>query len=133
MTVYFFLFLIFLVAGFTQGVSMSGDLRDPARSLPLGTFLAVGLSFLVYVGVAIVFAGAQPAGELVADTNAMRRVSSVSWLVDAGVIAATLSSATTGTSGTRRASASRMIFSERSSASVTGDASALSRTSKSCS
>ncbi len=81
------------VTGFTQGVSMSGDLKDPGRSLPLGTFLAVGISFVVYVGVAVVFAAAVPAGELATDNGAMRRVSLFAWLVDAGVIAATLSSA----------------------------------------
>ena len=89
------IFAIFFpaVTGFTQGVSMSGDLRDPVRSLPTGTFAAVGLSILVYLGVAIVFAGAMPGGELVADYAAMRRVSPVPGLIDAGVIAATLSSA----------------------------------------
>ena len=43
------IFAIFFpaVTGFTQGVSMSGDLKDPGRSLPLGTFAAVGLSIVV--------------------------------------------------------------------------------------
>jgi amino acid transporter len=81
------------VTGFTQGVSMSGDLRNPGKSLPLGTFLAVGVSLVVYIGVALVFAGTVPAAELIADYNVMRSVSLVPWLVDAGVIAATLSSA----------------------------------------
>ena len=89
------IFAIFFpaVTGFTQGVSMSGDLRDPVRSLPIGTFAAVGLSFVVYVAVAIVFAGALGRGDLIADYGAMRRVSIVPWFIDAGVIAATLSSA----------------------------------------
>ncbi len=92
---FWLLFAIFFpaVTGFTQGVSMSGDLRDPGRSLPLGTFAAVFLSFAVYIGAAVVFAGALPGGELAADYTAMRRVAAVSWLIDAGVIAATLSSA----------------------------------------
>ena len=49
------LFAIFFpaVTGFTQGVSMSGDLKDASRSLPRGTFLAVGLATVVY-GAAIV-------------------------------------------------------------------------------
>jgi len=53
------LFAIFFpaVTGFTQGVSMSGDLRDPARSIPRGTFLAVGLSTAVYAAAMLVFAG----------------------------------------------------------------------------
>jgi amino acid transporter len=81
------------VTGFTQGVSMSGDLKNPGRSIPLGTGLAVGLSIVVYIGVALLFAGTTPNAELVADYGAMRRISDFPWLVDAGVISATLSSA----------------------------------------
>ena len=80
------------VTGFTQGVSMSGDLKDPARSLPLGTFLAVGVSIAVYFAVAVVFAGALPGETLASDYGAMRRLAPAV-LIDAGVIAATLSSA----------------------------------------
>jgi amino acid transporter len=89
------LFALFFpaVTGFTQGVSLSGDLKDPGKSLPRGTFLAVGISLVIYVGIAVVFAASLPGSDLVADKNAMRRVASVTWLVDAGVIAATLSSA----------------------------------------
>jgi len=89
------LFAIFFpaVTGFTQGVSMSGDLKDPGRSLPLGTFLAVGVSILVYFGVAVVFAGVLPNSVLMTDTHAMKRIAYIKPLIDAGVIAATLSSA----------------------------------------
>jgi amino acid transporter len=92
---FWILFAIFFpaVTGFTQGVSMSGDLKDPAKSLPLGTFAAVAVSIVVYLGVAVVFAGTVPGGELVSNLGAMREVAIVPWLVDAGVIAATLSSA----------------------------------------
>ncbi|MCA8973677.1 MAG: amino acid permease, partial [Planctomycetes bacterium] len=81
------------VTGFTQGVSMSGDLKDPARSLPIGTFAAVGLSMIVYFGVALLFAGAMKGGDLIKDYDAMRRVASWPWVITAGVFAATLSSA----------------------------------------
>ncbi len=89
------IFAIFFpaVTGFTQGVSMSGDLRDPGRSIPLGTFLAVGISILVYFSVAVVFAGVLPEAVLRSDYGAMKRVARIGALVDAGVIAATLSSA----------------------------------------
>lgn len=89
------LFALFFpaVTGFTQGVSMSGDLKDPGKSLPLGTFLAVGVSIVVYFGAAVVFSGALPNRELSADYSAMFHIAHFSWLIDAGVIAATLSSA----------------------------------------
>lgn len=89
------LFAIFFpaVTGFTQGVSMSGDLADPGKSIPLGTFWAVGLSIVVYFSMAILFAGAVPNNILATDYGAMKTVSAVGFLIDAGVIAATLSSA----------------------------------------
>ena len=89
------LFAIFFPAatGFTQGVSMSGDLKDAGKSLPLGTFLAVGLSIIVYFGVAVVFAATLPNDLLISDYGAMKRVARFNFLIDAGVIAATLSSA----------------------------------------
>ncbi len=89
------LFAIFFpaVTGFTQGVAMSGDLRDPGKSIPVGTFLAVLISIVVYVAVAILFAGAVTNETLAADYSAMRNIASAGWLIDVGVIVATLSSA----------------------------------------
>ncbi len=81
------------VTGFTQGVSMSGELRDPGKSIPLGTFLAVGTSIVVYVGVAILFAGSVPLARLATDYGVMRTDAAAGWLIDVGVVAATLSSA----------------------------------------
>jgi len=92
---FWFLFAIFFpaVTGFTQGVSMSGDLKDAGKSLPMGTFFAVGISIMVYFGAAVVFAGAMPADVLAGDYGAMKRVALIGFLIDVGVIAATLSSA----------------------------------------
>ena len=88
------LFAIFFpaVTGFTQGISMSGDLKNPGKSLPLGTFMAVGISIFVYFGAALLFAGVLPNEILIRDYNAMKRVARFSVLIDAGVVAATLSS-----------------------------------------
>ena len=81
------------VTGFTQGVSMSGDLREPGRSLPLGTFAAVGLSIIVYLTVAVLLAGNATSQQLIDNTGIMNSVAAFGPLIDAGVIAATLSSA----------------------------------------
>ncbi len=82
------------VTGFTQGVSMSGDLADPSRSLPQGTFAAVGLSTVVYVAVAILIAAGAAQDSLIDDGGAaMRAIALVGPLVLLGVFAATLSSA----------------------------------------
>lgn len=92
---FWMLFALFFpaVTGFTQGVSMSGDLEDPGRSLPMGTLAAVGLSILVYLAVAVVFAAALPQSELTGDYEAMNKVAAFPTLIVAGVFAATLSSA----------------------------------------
>ena len=92
---FWMLFAIFFpaVTGFTQGVSMSGDLEDASRSLPTGTFLAVGLSTVVYGAAIVMFAGAEPLGELAADYESMSRVAWLPGLISAGVLSATLSSA----------------------------------------
>jgi amino acid transporter len=89
------LFALFFpaVTGFTQGVSMSGDLRDPGKSLPLGTFAAVGLSMIVYLGCAWLMAGAMPGSELVSGYDAMTRIAAVPVLISVGIFAATFSSA----------------------------------------
>ena len=72
---------------------MSGDLKDAGRSITLGTFAAVGVSILIYFGAAVVFAATTPQSVLCTDYTAMKRVALVHVLIDAGVIAATLSSA----------------------------------------
>jgi amino acid transporter len=89
------IFAIFFpaVTGFTQGVSMSGDLKDPGKSLPYGTFMAVGLSIVVYFISSVLMAASQPSYILINDYNAMGRIASLEVLITAGVIAATLSSA----------------------------------------
>jgi amino acid transporter len=81
------------VTGFTQGVSMSGDLKDPGKSLPTGTFMAVGVSILVYFAVAIIFAGVLTNRTMMTDYHSIKQVARYGFLIDAGVIAATLSSA----------------------------------------
>jgi amino acid transporter len=81
------------VTGFTQGVSMSGDLAQPGRSIPLGVLAAVGVSIVVYFGTAVLFAAAAPNATLFTDLAAMRSISAYPPLIDLGIMAATLSSA----------------------------------------
>ena len=92
---FWILFAIFFpaVTGFTQGISMSGDLKDAGKSLPLGTFMAVGISIVVYFLSAIIFSASLPQSVLSSDYTAMNRVAVFGFLITAGVIAATLSSA----------------------------------------
>lgn len=91
---FWILFAVFFpaVTGFTQGVSMSGDLKSPGRAIPVGILSAVGVSTIVYLALIVLLAGAVPLSSLATDMGAARRISSVGWLFDAGVIAATISS-----------------------------------------
>jgi len=52
---FWYVFAVFFpaVTGFTAGIGMSGDLRDPSRNIPKGTMLAVMTGALVYVIVPI--------------------------------------------------------------------------------
>ncbi len=94
-TGFWILFALFFpaVTGFTQGVSMSGDLKDAGKSLPSGTFSAVALSIIVYFSVAVIFAASNPLAALSGDYGVMKKTALFGPLIDAGVIAATLSSA----------------------------------------
>ena len=89
------LFAIFFpaVTGFTQGVNMSGDLKTPGKSIPFGTFAAVGLSICIYFAAAVVLAASAPLDILMQDYGSMNRIALLPFLITAGVIAAALSSA----------------------------------------
>lgn len=81
------------VTGIEAGMSMSGDLKDPARSLPLGSIIAVLLGYAVYLAVPIFLFMMAPKAALIGNLMVFKDVSRFQWLVVAGVWGATLSSA----------------------------------------
>lgn len=81
------------VTGIMAGANMSGDLKDPARSIPKGTLLAVAFTALIYLTLPVMMGAAVPRGDLQTDNLVMSRVAVLPWLITAGVFAATLSSA----------------------------------------
>ena len=81
------------VTGFEAGVSMSGDLANPRKSIPLGTILAIAIGFVVYIGLAFFFAFTVNSDALANDPNILFKISLVPQLVIAGIWGATLSSA----------------------------------------
>jgi amino acid transporter len=81
------------VTGIMAGVNMSGDLRDPGRSIPRGTLGAVGVGYLVYLGVPILLSLRVGAEALVSDPLVLRRIARWDWAILLGVWGATLSSA----------------------------------------
>jgi amino acid transporter len=81
------------VTGFTAGVGMSGDLRDPKKSIPSGTMAAVAVGLVVYVALAWLLAAKLPTKALMDNPQAMLEFSAFPAAVTAGVWGATLSSA----------------------------------------
>ena len=84
------------VTGIMAGVNMSGDLKEPARSIPIGTFAAVGVGFVIYIIQILIIGGAQSRTQLLTasfETMGDQALFGTEYLVVAGVFAATLSSA----------------------------------------
>ncbi|MFK7962123.1 MAG: amino acid permease [Phycisphaerales bacterium] len=81
------------VTGIMAGANMSGDLRDPAKSIPRGTLLAVLFTGVIYLGLALLIGGVRKREVLQEEALVMADVAVVPWLITAGVFAATLSSA----------------------------------------
>ncbi len=84
------------VTGIMAGVNMSGDLKSPAKSIPLGTLVAIALSYLVYSFQMVVCSGMAAHEELIADPYGLlvqNAFLGLGWLVAAGVFCATISSA----------------------------------------
>lgn len=92
---FFTVFALFFpaVTGIMAGVNMSGDLKDPARSIPLGTFWAIAFTGAIYLSMGLLLAGVRPQGELAAPGFIVREIAWAPFLIVAGVFAATLSSA----------------------------------------
>ncbi|MFH0993896.1 MAG: amino acid permease [Pseudomonadota bacterium] len=81
------------VTGIMAGVNMSGDLKDPSRSIPAGTFAAIATTALIYTGIALLLAASNPRTILIGDSFVMKNTAWSGSLIYAGVFCATLSSA----------------------------------------
>lgn len=82
------------VTGIEAGLSMSGDLKNPAKALPRGTLGAVLVGYVVYMTIPIVLLRLTPdRARLLADPMIMQSVARWGSLILLGVWAATLSSA----------------------------------------
>lgn len=95
---FFTMFALFFpaVTGIMAGANMSGDLKDPARSIPSGTLLSIAFTGMIYVSLAILMGGARTANALSnldGESMVISDISAWPWLIVAGVFAATLSSA----------------------------------------
>ncbi len=81
------------VTGIMAGANMSGELKNPRRSIPLGTMSSIIVTMFIYVGIAFVLSRIATPEEL--RTNQLIMVDKALWgpAVIAGLLGATLSSA----------------------------------------
>ncbi len=93
----FTMFALFFpaVTGIMAGANMSGDLKNPSKSIPSGTLWSILVTGVIYALMAVVLAGSATRAQLTAEDGSMivRDVSQWGILVTAGVFTATLSSA----------------------------------------
>jgi len=87
------------VTGFTAGVAMSGDLKNPKKDIPRGTLLSISVGLIVYVALAITFYFFVDQQLLIDDYNVIMALAWIPALVIAGLWGATLSSALGGILG----------------------------------
>lgn len=92
---FMYIFGIFFPAttGFTTGVAMSGDLKDPKRSIPRGVMGAIITGFVIYIALTFCFAFCVDRNLLLKDNNFLTKVAWNSPLVIMGIWGATLSTA----------------------------------------
>lgn len=84
------------VTGILAGVNMSGDLKDPSKSLVRGTLAAIGAGLVIYLAEIILCGGSQLRTDLINRPYEMlikNALFGTGFLVMGGVFAATISSA----------------------------------------
>ncbi len=81
------------VTGVTTGVSMSGDLKNPNKAIPIGIISAVTVGFFIYLAIPVLLAFNASPDELVSDSMIWTRIAAAPYLIFPGLWGAILSSA----------------------------------------
>jgi len=81
------------VTGIAIGVSMSGDLKEPTKSIKNGTLASIGVTAIIYIGATFWLATHATPSELLNDNMIMEKIARWPIFILLGVWAATLSSA----------------------------------------
>ncbi|NNL09827.1 MAG: Na-K-Cl cotransporter [Croceitalea sp.] len=101
---FWIVFAVFFPAatGIMAGANMSGELKDPKKSIPLGTLWAIGVSFAIYMILAFWIARSATEEELITNYYVIVEKAYVGPLILAGILGATFSSALASIVGSSR-------------------------------
>ncbi|EAR01366.1 amino acid permease [Maribacter sp. HTCC2170] len=101
---FWIVFAVFFPAstGIMAGANMSGELKDPRKSIPTGTLWAIGVSFVIYMVLAFWLARSASQEELINNYNIIIDKAYVGPLIIAGILGATFSSALASIVGSSR-------------------------------
>ncbi|BFP43132.1 amino acid permease [Flavobacteriaceae bacterium GF1] len=101
---FWLVFAVFFPAatGIMAGANMSGELKDPKRSIPTGTLWAIGVSFVIYMLMAFWISRSASEAELLNNYYIMVEKAYVGPLILAGILGATFSSALASIVGSSR-------------------------------
>ena len=88
-------FAVFFPAatGIMAGANMSGELKNPRKSITVGTLWAIGIGLVVYLLLAFWLASSVERSTLVSNFLVLLEYSYIGWVVVVGLLAATFSSA----------------------------------------
>jgi amino acid transporter len=103
-TNFWLVFAVFFPAatGIMAGANMSGELKNPRKSIPIGTLWAIGISFVIYMLLAFWLARTATEQELISNYNIIIDKAYIGPLIIAGVLGATFSSALASIVGSSR-------------------------------
>jgi amino acid transporter len=93
---FFTIFAIIFPAftGMTAGVGLSGDLKDPGKSIPKGTLLATFMGLIIYVFIALKLVNSASPGDLINNQLIMSKIAYGGHIIiPLGLAASTISSA----------------------------------------
>ncbi|WP_299162355.1 amino acid permease [uncultured Eudoraea sp.] len=101
---FWIVFAVFFPAstGIMAGANMSGELKNPNKSIPFGTLWAIGISFVIYMVLAFWLARSATEQELISNYNIIIDKSYFGPLIIAGILGATFSSALASLVGSSR-------------------------------
>ncbi len=101
---FWIVFAVFFPAatGIMAGANMSGELKNPKKSIPVGTLWAIGVSFVIYMILAYWVARSATEEELLTNYYVIVDKAYIGPLIIAGILGATFSSALASIVGSSR-------------------------------